>query len=304
MIWTFQKRNQLIEGSGSEVTRCRVHFWHLSRALVAAGWTVKGSGTGSGGAGGWDNVDRLTGGAPTADLAWIGFQNADGVQLLLQASSNYLYMAKYAGSYVGTGANASTWPDRGAIPAAELLFNGGNQNGSPHGGSDWYLQVVTGDDGCSFWSWGRVSGGTVCTATALLKLTDYKVGDTDPYIAIRAGVSGQSMISTTNLNGTSYAPAQGRHPGGTDQTYMIGELWAGATAFMDVIGADPISGKMQLLETIAVCPWTSYQHIRGKVPGLLRCPANRAVGDTFNSGAYVCCGSYALPWGSGVIAMT
>lgn len=218
MTWTNHVRNQIITGA-SDAARCRKAAFYLKQALVAAGWTVKGSGTGTGGAGAWDDADRWTV-DPPYDLAWIGLQNADGCQILLQCNTYRLYMARYVGSYVGTGADADTWPDRGAPPASEYIHQ--NSGYSYWGVStDYYLNVTTSDDHNSFIAW-TSSGGVVFAVAFVLKLTDLKTGDTEPYFSYRCGQSaGNQVFTTSYLRSLSSANrAVARHPAGNKSYFL------------------------------------------------------------------------------------
>jgi len=284
----------------------RRYLWNLKNALKGCviPWTVKGSGEGSGGSGAWDNVDRWSS-VPTLSSCWIGLQSTDGVQLLLKQNSSYVLAAVYKGSYVGTGADATTWPDRGAPPATEIdLWSNTGYKDLANIGGDFYQQVAVSSDGCSFYTFAKL-GAYVPSGMAVIKLTSTKTGDPIPYWAFNAHYVNHNIWDRNHLQEGTYNPAfgVGIHPGGGNHFYAVPELRRSGIALFDNIGADPVSGKEQLIECLAICLDTSYKHLRGKIPGLLMCSDARAVGDTFNAGEFVCVGGKALPWGSNTIPL-
>jgi hypothetical protein len=301
MAWTMRKRNELIAGADTNV-RCRVSAWHLKDALLTAGWTLRGSGTGTAGpSGDWTGTDYWVA-APTRDLCWVGLENSDSTQMLLQCSTDHLFMWWLHGAYTGAGAATATLPDRAAPLAGEVVsyydvIDGAR--GVPVA-ADFYLQVAT-EGTTSFWAWATTGAGVVAYATALLRLENTKVTDTNPYWSFRNAQGTSATVFSTGLtdSGTRYCSAL--HPLSVAQSYPTLDLQQYSAPVFTLLPVDPNSGNEQLLECLVGCATTPYRHVKGKAPGLLRCSSARAVGDTFNTETYVCVGGsgYALPWSAG-----
>jgi hypothetical protein len=300
MAWTITLRNQLI--TGADVARNKLAAWYLKNSLVTAGWTVKGSGYGTAGAsGGWDGpgTDRWLS-LPTLNLCWVGLENVDGVQILLQCSTNDLKLYWLKGAYTGAGAATATLPDRGAIPAAEVADSGVNVLGYPTAtGEDYYLQVAT-DGATSFWAWAqKVSTGLVCYCTAVVRATETKAADLNPYWGYRYGVNGISAFTLASLVDSAAANCFCLHPGaGIKKIYGVADLYTGIYP-MDAMPVDPNSGYEQLIDCIVCCGIAGFKHLKGKLPGLMRCSGLRSVGSTFGASTYVSVGRFALPWSPG-----
>jgi hypothetical protein len=301
MAWIMRKRNQLITG-GDISAHCRTAAFHLKDALTTAGWTVVGSGTGTAGAFNWGGAD-LWAAAPTLDMCWVALQNLDGVQLLLQCSTSTLLMYWYKGVYSGVGAAANVLPNRAPnLPASEVAnsLGGGWTSGTPYANaSDFYLQVAVDDVTLSFWAWAK-NAAIVTYGTALVKLTDAKASDPNPYWGVRYGTGGTSAFSL-NCMCTILDHTYSVHPATNVRTeYGLTELLGlGVDSMFTAIPVDPNSANEQLMECLVGSVISNYWHLKGKAPGILRCSSSRSVGDTFDAETYVCVGVYALPWSAG-----
>jgi hypothetical protein len=302
MAWVMRKRNVLISGV-SDNARNWLAAYHIKLALVAAGWTLQGSGYGAGGASGvWDAgvLDRWAT-VPTRDLCWVGLQNGDGVQLILKCNAANLEMYWLKGAVYTSGTETTIGiPNRGAVPANEISTASGVYSGVPTSNIDFYLQVATeGTD--SFWAWSK-NALTVSCCTALVKLTETKAADVNPYWSYRYG-----HTSTSAFGGVIDTAADATfclHPtAGVKKIYPVLRYKVGGLFASAALPVDPNSGKEQLLETMVGCTTAGFIHLKGKLPGLRVCSSMRTVGDTFASSTYVCVSAvsatlngYALPW--------
>jgi hypothetical protein len=300
MAWVMRKRNVLISGV-SDNARTWLATYHVKLALVAAGWTVIGSGEGTGGVFTWGAAPDRWATVPTRNLCWVGLENGDGVQLLLQCSGSDLAMYWLKGAvYTGAAAGEATLPDRGAIPANEVAVVGWPYSWVPINGVDFYLQVATEND-TSFWAWSKNATKVTCCA-ALVKLTETKAADVNPYWSYRYGLVNTSAFSS--VIDSAAAATFCLHPiAGVKKIYPVLRHSLASLITPAFLPVDPNSGKEQLLECLVGCTTAGFIHLKGKLPGLYQCSDLRTVGDTFASSTRVCVSTsgssssgYALPW--------
>lgn len=307
MAWVMQKRNELISAASDNARNWKCAY-HLKSALIAAGWTLQGSGYGTAGASGvWDAgaLDRWAA-VPVLDLCWVGLQNGDGVQLILQCTGANLYMYWLKGAVYTSGTeNTNTIPNRGAIPAAEVSSTAGWVMGIPVTGVDFYLQVATENDD-SFWAWSSDGYGRVTCCTAVVKLTETKAADLNPYWSYRYGQANTTVFSV--IIDSAATNTFSRHPtAGIKKLYQVLRYKLDATIATAFLPVDPNSSKEQLLDCLVGCTAAGFIHLKGKLPGLKACSGARTVGDTFASSTLVCVSTattsdytgYALPWSAG-----
>lgn len=302
MSWNVTVNSLISAASNAE--RCLRFFLYMNQRLFEAGWSQMAYGDGASVFG-----KNATGYAtnqlpdfdavsisPVASGVWVVFENADGLQCCMQCASSYIdvwwtvdgnYLAETPGPYDDAG--DSTRPGSSTAVTDEVHLGHEYYTTS----SDFYMTSAMSTDNNSFIFFGK--DGTRRNCASIIKCDPVKTGDAYPYWGYLNLYDTDSFKATDLADGgTSYS--FGYHPVGGYLGYRLTEPCCD-TDFMDSMPVDPNTGKEQLVECLAVHASTAiYRHIRGTVPGFLRCSSDRSAGDTFNGGEYMCMDDYALPW--------
>lgn len=300
--WTTSRNNHLDEAVDND--RAKQSLMLIKDRLTGATtpWTLIGYGTGTGGsssmniAGVADPFPAFPSIVGVADNAWICVMNDDGEQVVLQVQGDdgHLWWS-CTGDYTTIGDEAEDdRPGNTGGPADEVThFASGVDLGYT---AAHYASIAVSDDGNSFIYFAKQ--GTGALGLAFTKLEDTKAGDTHPYWSYMYETTSPGAWAETYM---SYIGSNDRamsyHPAGGVLDYPVSQLYSGGQPVPDVIVPDPFTSDQQLVEVLAVCMTPPRYHIRGKIPGILRNPDARSMGDTFDTGAWMCMGEYALPWG-------
>ena len=294
-------RNNHIDGS-SQLDRAKQVFILLKDELLSAGWTMIGYGTGTSGSYSM-NSSGVTDPFPSfptitgvGNNSWFAVENADGVQFVVQVNSSgyFGYWWSVAGDYTSCGdEDEDSRPGNSSPPSDEVGADPDSYKNAGYSAA-WYCTVAVSGDGNSFVMYGKRS--TNSWGVALWKLENYKTGDTKPYVSRCYGAG--AAWSDSRFGSTTDKDLMSWHPSAGAKTYQVSQLYVSGGEFMDDAGPDPITSNEQLVEVMACLRDNPYYQIKGKIPQLLRNSNNRSMGDTFDSGTYMCMGSYSLPWGS------
>jgi hypothetical protein len=242
----------------------------------------------------------ITGG--TVDInndSWVVFENADGVQVVLQVHNDYVYLfSSVDTSYLDSpgpwdDATNTVRPGYTTTPTDELSPYGA----STYYGSPFYISLAMSTDNNSFIMF---SGIGLQWCLVFVKVEDTKTGDDHPYWAYNR--VGSSTFKDAYLSSNTAEHAAGIHPVGNQQCYILSRPYGYADC-MDTMTADPYTGNEQLIEPLCICEKASYKHIRGKVPGFWRNSSLRGAGDTFDGGTYMCLGEWSVPWNGTLTAL-
>lgn len=305
--WTVSINNHINESSNAD--RAKQVFVLIKDELLGAStaWTLIAYGSGTGGSYAKDDTGltdpfpsfpNITGGTEDVnDNSWIVIENADGEQVIIQVSSNYLHLFwSCSNSYLkeSTGpwddASATVRPGDSTTPADEVDHGSFPCNAGYT--ATYYASIAVSDDGNSFIFFAKT--GTDSIGIAFVKVEDTKTGDTHPYWSFMD--SGSSTFDDSVLSSASSGDdTKSYHPSGGQLRYTLARPYS-YQDIMDNMVVDPYTGNEQLVEPLCVCEQSPYNHIRGKVPGFVRNSSARSMGDTFNSGEYMCMGEWSVPW--------
>jgi hypothetical protein len=209
-----------------------IAMWNFKEALIAAGWTCRGSGTGTAGA--WHATnDLLTSGeAFTRTYGWIVLRSPDGQrELCIQKGSQSLIWNisySYDAHFTEGSPDAVT-----AYTAADQkpILGSAVANYQPFfwvdGSFRQKIMVQNAAPYC-FWLWGHPLGGGVgytqfyCDA---MKAGTYPAEDVDPYIWAVNYPNQISAYKTTN--GISWTGSTSAGPWGYLKKGLPGEGWVG-----------------------------------------------------------------------------
>ncbi len=301
VTWTTSRNNHINEPNDED--RVKQIFALIKDRLLNAStpWTMLGYGDGnsntsmsaSGVTDPFPSFPNITGGTVDInDNSWMCLQNDDGVEIVVQIDDDDIsFWWSVNGGYATAGdESASLRPGNSSPPSDEV---GHGDYGIDAGcSSEYYCSIAVSGDGNSFILFANVSD---VIGMALVKCEDTKTGDTHPYWSLEDDTYSFSDSTLSPNSNTDFI--KGYHPSGGALCYKLSNIDFYGN-IMDDIVPDPYTGNHQLLEPLAGCMDSPYYHIRGKVPGFLRNPDARSIGDLFNSGEYVCMGQWSVPWGS------
>jgi hypothetical protein len=307
MAWTAY---QASPSTGAE------HFFNLKTALVAAGWVVKASGTGSAGAGsGTYNAtgDAVTTAALMANTnAWFRIQDPTTTRefTFQRTSANTTWRIKYSASAKFTGGS----PSASQTPSAtdEIMKIGQGTDASPTGVSclptdaTYRQKYCVGGSSETYGFW--CGGWTISTfANPFLLVHDpvqqASAVDADQFVFLWATTfTPTSHVNSTNATGSTAGVtgwlSSSRTPSG--HTAIPGMFFTDGTT---TIPAASSANVFDLTEDLFAIPFirrgalTAPTGYKGWSSMMRWCSTSRAVGTTFQSGSYLVIGTaFALPW--------
>jgi len=303
MTWTVS-RNNIISGANT-ADRAKGAMILIKDKLQAAAvpWTVVKSGTGTGGSyGAGDLLPTYPSISGVNSYAWVLLENTEGVQVIIQYYSNYLYMFWAPdGGYESTGdEDEDTRPGDVSPPTTEVINVPSTSNMIWGLNGDYYLSVATEDSGTSFIVFGKYL--TYASAgMAIIKLNTPS-GDLHPYWGMNVcddsdtpwGADYWESYSTIANARKAYHPTAG------GINYGVANYKINNSDAMDNMPANPYTGEEQLMGLVAINIQSPHQHVKGGINGIMRCPGNLATGAKLNSGELIVLEDFVVPWGSAV----
>lgn len=298
----------------------------IKTLLVSAGWTVAQSGTGSSGAG--SGVYNPSGDSVTTTAllnnpdAWFRIVSplgASGPQFCFQRGSGTTdARITYSAFGVSVAGTASTIP---TMTSQITLRSPGFDAWPPSFVSSLYRLWVAADNAAPYGFWFnliQVGGGNMASGLALIPMSTFTPGDTNPYIV--ACNDSASSWRANNLFITSSSPTTNSVVGylpttssvvtipafvPSNQNYFGGSVNAiASTVGAGGFGSDPITGKDVLFPiqfirpvTLGTAAWkgaTSFMRWKGTL---------RANGDTATVTTprdFIHIGDTVLPWDGSV----
>lgn len=304
MAWQTD-RNYQLSGATTEL-RAIQFVIKLKEVLDTAGWSIIGYGDGV------DDSGFNTGGVSDTfpafpsttgmdDGCWFCAENASGVQVVVQkvagTGADVHMWWSAGGGYTNDGIGHSTRVGATTPPSDEIAHNATNTYfGGATGVSKQTIAYT--DDAESFIVFGRIAGYDEFRGF-LVKLEDFRVGDTTAFVASWYAKDGENTWEATDLEAPAADTVLGWHPDGFEREYAFSKLTFDGVDIMTVIGPDPVSGDDQLLDILCGCQIAGSYHVRGKVSGIVRAPSGRASGDKYAANKWVQVGAFAIDgWNS------
>lgn len=302
-VWATLRNRVLTDAVSTTNRACQFLAFVDEHLVTTAGWTRVGSGGGTAsGLYGWGAAKVLPAFAASPGLmktlAWGLYQNASGAQVLFSLSTAYckIQLAPQGGFAAGAS-DEDTLP---TAPAENLVLTTTTTYTNVGANLNQVFTFAYTADHNSFIFFGKF-GAVDNLAYAIVKLEDYKTGDTRPYWAYCNARSDADNWSLLLMSSTPITDSMiGWHPTTGKQVYSIlNPVTNSADVFLNM-PVDPVSGYHQKLECLLGCTTAGSIHLRGKIPGVYRVSSALATGDklSLSGGVYeqVVIGDYAVPW--------
>lgn len=299
MAWT-TLRNAIDGTGGSYDERGRKKLIAVKDALVADGWTLRGSGNGVSSYS-TTGVDHCTSWSACATGMWVWLENTDGAELVMWISDiqRMQMRASVVTGYSGGTGESATLPVGNTTPPADQITLPSTSY-CYWVSSASHLSSMLVDGGTSFIVFGRVSSSQGAPAAAFVKLDGTQTGDTCPYWLYRF----DSWATAGNWEDSYFFYSHGyqrsRHPVNGNQSYGA----AGMLFPIDPLGVsypmpiDPLSGLYPIHDVLVACFTSGSYHFKGKIPGIYRVSKSAAQGTKVYDNRFVVCDGVAFPWDS------